>query len=182
MVEIPEEDRRHRDLGQGGHVALLTLALETVLPGRLQDIGGLRAIARDTTLDAHLLERHETPVVGKNGGQCGGSALGILHLQNGRRAPATTRSFGRCLGLHVRCHLFQGQRDLAIPRPPSRRLRRQDTPSRRRAPTTFDSLPPRGRGREPVKLGCCPSWSRGRHHETPATANAGRIQCDDLFA
>src|ERR1044072_1143925 len=63
----------------------MTPGVEAIAARRTHDAGGLAAVARDPAGDAQLLERHATPEMGEDDGKRGGTALGELHLQDGRR-------------------------------------------------------------------------------------------------
>src|SRR4029453_3645685 len=64
----------------------MTRGVEAVAPRGTHDARGLAAVPRDSAGDAQLLERHASPEKGGDEGKGRGSALGELHLQDGRRA------------------------------------------------------------------------------------------------
>jgi hypothetical protein len=90
MVETPMDDD-WKGTGQNlAELETLTLGVEAIAARSAHDARSLAAVARHAAGDAQLLERHAPPEMGEDDGKRGGTALGELHLQDGRRADAVS--------------------------------------------------------------------------------------------
>jgi hypothetical protein len=87
--EVPVHDDWERSGQCLIEIEAVSAGVEAVVPGSAHDAGGLAAIARHAASDAQLLQRHPPAVVRQDDGERGGTALGDLHLQDGRCPDAT---------------------------------------------------------------------------------------------
>src|SRR5690625_5199964 len=86
MIEVPEHDDRHSDVGKAVDIHLECLGLHAVTAGSLEHVGGVGTVSADATGFAELLEGHVPTVITQQDAQCGSAALDCLHLDQ-RRCP-----------------------------------------------------------------------------------------------
>ena len=83
VLGVPMDDaRKARLVTQRLGTTAYAAGAQTVATGRFDDVEGVRSVARDTTVDAHLLEREPLTPICTDHGQTGGAALKRLHLHH----------------------------------------------------------------------------------------------------
>jgi hypothetical protein len=84
VIEVPEDNKREREVTKFVRFAFETPAYEPVLTPHLQNVTGFHTIARHTARESKLFERYDPPEVSKNDFQCCSSTFHGFHLHHRR--------------------------------------------------------------------------------------------------